>query len=131
MGELRVVSTAGDHAYLVQLSQQTTSSGTTYFALTRTFALPLFSSVDGGSVSAGDYPPNTFARVTQLDSINVDFRGSQFLAALTADGNPNQTDEEAVAEDEERFDTKKHVVMEIPADLAPAIRELIAKRRSV
>jgi hypothetical protein len=84
-------STAGDHAYLVQLSQQTTSSGTTYFALTRTFALPLFSSVDGGSVSAGDYPPNTFARVTQYNSINVDFRGSQFLAALTADGNPNQT----------------------------------------
>src|SRR5439155_5695935 len=84
-------STAGDHAYLVQLSQQITSSGTTYFTLTRTFALPLFSSVDGGSVSAGDYPPNTFARVTQLDSINVDFRGSQFLAALTADGNPNQT----------------------------------------
>lgn len=43
----------------------------------------------------------------------------------------NQTDEEAVAEDEERFDAKTHVVMEVPADLAPAIRELIAKRRSV
>ncbi len=84
-------STAGDHAYLVQLSQQTTSSGTTYFALTRTFALPLFSSVDGGSVSAGDYPPNTFDDITPTNSINVDFRGSQFLAALTADGNPNQT----------------------------------------
>lgn len=43
----------------------------------------------------------------------------------------NQTDEETVAEDKERFDAITHVVMEVPADLAPAIRELIAKRRSV
>lgn len=43
----------------------------------------------------------------------------------------NQTDEEAVAEDEDRFDAVTHVVMEVPADLAPAIRELIAKRRTV
>lgn len=43
----------------------------------------------------------------------------------------NLTDEEAVAEDEERFDRSKHVVMEVPANLAPAIREFIAKRRTV
>jgi hypothetical protein len=43
----------------------------------------------------------------------------------------SQTDEEAVAEDEERFDTSAHIVMEVPAELAAAIRELIAKRRSV
>ncbi len=89
--QFHIDSTAGDHAYLVQLSQQITSSGTTYFTLTRTFALPLFSSVDGGSVSAGDYPPNTFDDFSPFITINVDFRGSQFLAALTADGNPNQT----------------------------------------
>lgn len=43
----------------------------------------------------------------------------------------SQTDEEAVAEDEERFDANAHIVMEVPAELAPKIRELIAKRRSV
>ncbi len=41
-----------------------------------------------------------------------------------------QTDEEALAEDEERLDSSGHVVMEVPADLVAAIRELIAKRRS-
>jgi hypothetical protein len=82
---------AGDQAYLAQLSQQSTSSGTTYFALTRSFALPAFSSVDGGSVSAGNYPPNMFTAVSRNNSVNVDFRGSEFMAALTADGNPHQT----------------------------------------
>lgn len=43
----------------------------------------------------------------------------------------SQTDEEAVAEDEDRFDPTAHVVMEVPPELAPAIRELIARRRSV
>ena len=37
-----------------------------------------------------------------------------------------QTDEEAVAEDEERFDAS-HTVMEVPAELVPEIRGLIAK----
>lgn len=41
----------------------------------------------------------------------------------------SQTDEEAVAEDEDRYDETTHVVMEVPADLAAVIRELIAKRR--
>ena len=41
-----------------------------------------------------------------------------------------QTDEEALAEDEERFSAAGHVVMEVPADLVAEIRELIAKRRS-
>ncbi len=42
----------------------------------------------------------------------------------------SQTDEEALAEDEERLDSSSHVVMEVPADLVAEIRELIAKRRS-
>jgi hypothetical protein len=42
----------------------------------------------------------------------------------------SQTDEEALAEDEERLDSNRHVVMVVPADLVAKIRELIAKRRS-
>lgn len=41
----------------------------------------------------------------------------------------SQTDEEAAADDDQRYDRETHVVMEVPADLVPAIRELIAKRR--
>lgn len=37
-----------------------------------------------------------------------------------------QTDEEAVADDEERFDAS-HTIMEVPAELVPEIREIIAK----
>ena len=39
------------------------------------------------------------------------------------------TDEEAVAEDEASFEATTHTAMEIPVDLVPAVRELIAKRR--
>jgi hypothetical protein len=39
-----------------------------------------------------------------------------------------QSDEEAVAEDEERYDASR-TVMEVPAELLPAIRELIAKSK--
>ena len=42
-----------------------------------------------------------------------------------------QTDEEAVAEDEDRYDTTSRTVLEVPRDLLPAIRELIAKRKAV
>jgi hypothetical protein len=40
-----------------------------------------------------------------------------------------QTDEEALAEDEERYDSN-HTVMEVPKDLVPTFRQLIAKRKS-
>jgi hypothetical protein len=43
----------------------------------------------------------------------------------------DQTDEEAVAEDEDRVDSSTHTVMEVPRDLVAAIRALIAKRRAV
>jgi hypothetical protein len=39
-----------------------------------------------------------------------------------------QSDEEAVAEDEAAFESTTHTVMEVPVDLVPAVRELIAKR---
>ena len=40
-----------------------------------------------------------------------------------------QTDEEALAEDEAAFTGQHHTLMEVPADLVPAIRELIAKHK--
>jgi hypothetical protein len=40
-----------------------------------------------------------------------------------------QSDEEALAEDEAAFESTTHTVMEVPVDLVPAVRELIAKRR--
>jgi hypothetical protein len=41
----------------------------------------------------------------------------------------HQSDEEAVAEDEAAFEAPTHTAMEVPVDLVPKIRELIAKRR--
>lgn len=41
-----------------------------------------------------------------------------------------QTDEEAVAEDEAAFESTTHTVMEIPVDLVPAVRQLIASRET-
>lgn len=42
----------------------------------------------------------------------------------------SQTDDEALAEDEAAFESTTHTAMEVPVDLVPAVRELIAKRRS-
>jgi hypothetical protein len=39
-----------------------------------------------------------------------------------------QSEEEAVAEDEASFEDARHTVMEVPKELVPAVRELIAKR---
>ena len=40
----------------------------------------------------------------------------------------NQSEEEAVAEDEASWDNTTHTTMEIPVDLVPRVRELLAKR---
>jgi len=40
------------------------------------------------------------------------------------------TDDQAVAEDEAAFESTTHTVMEVPVDLVPTVRELIAKRRA-
>ena len=40
-----------------------------------------------------------------------------------------QSEEEAVAEDEAAFEAPGQTVMEIPTELVPAVRELIAKQR--
>lgn len=41
-----------------------------------------------------------------------------------------QTDEEAVAEDEAAYESTTHTAMEVPVDLVPAVRELLAKGRA-
>lgn len=41
-----------------------------------------------------------------------------------------QTEEEAVAEDDAAFENLTQTAMEIPLDLVPAVRNLIAKHRS-
>ena len=41
-----------------------------------------------------------------------------------------QTEEEAVAEDEAAYEAADQTVMEVPTDLVPTIRNLIAKRKS-
>ena len=38
-----------------------------------------------------------------------------------------QTEDEALAEDEAAFEMAGQTVMEVPSDLVPAVRELIAK----
>ncbi len=40
-----------------------------------------------------------------------------------------QSDEEAVAEDEAAYESTTHTAMEVPIDLVPTVRELIAKKR--
>jgi hypothetical protein len=40
-----------------------------------------------------------------------------------------QTDSEAVAEDEAAFESLTNTAMEVPVDLVPKVRELIAERR--
>lgn len=40
-----------------------------------------------------------------------------------------QSDAEAVAEDEAAFETTTHTTMEVPVELVPAVRELIAKHK--
>lgn len=40
-----------------------------------------------------------------------------------------QTDEEAIAEDEAAFESRTETLMEVPNELVPAVRELIAKHR--
>lgn len=41
----------------------------------------------------------------------------------------DQTEDEAVAEDEAAFEGPTETVMEVPKDLVPAIRDLIAKHQ--
>jgi hypothetical protein len=41
----------------------------------------------------------------------------------------NQTEDEAVAEDEAAYEAEGQTVMIVPSDLVPALRQLIARRK--
>ena len=41
-----------------------------------------------------------------------------------------QSDDEAVAEDEAAYEATTHTAMEVPVELVPEVRELIARRRT-
>ncbi len=41
----------------------------------------------------------------------------------------DQTEEEAVAEDEAGYEDRTESIIEVPVELVPAVRELIAKHR--
>ena len=43
----------------------------------------------------------------------------------------SQSEEQAVAEDEAAFEQRDQTLMEVPNELVPTVRELIAKRRKV
>jgi hypothetical protein len=42
----------------------------------------------------------------------------------------SQSDDEAVAEDEAAYEAPTHTTMEVPVDLVPVVRELIARQRT-
>jgi len=42
----------------------------------------------------------------------------------------SQTDDEAAIEDQEAFESTTHTAMEVPIELVPEVRQLIAKRRA-
>ncbi len=42
-----------------------------------------------------------------------------------------QTDDEALAEDEAAFEMSGHTLMEVPTELVPAVRELLAKHKAL
>jgi hypothetical protein len=41
-----------------------------------------------------------------------------------------QSEEEAVAEDEAAYESTTHTMMDVPVELVPQVRELIARNRS-
>ena len=41
-----------------------------------------------------------------------------------------QSDEEAVAEDEAAYESTTHTAIEVPVDLVPEVRELVAKHKA-
>ncbi len=41
-----------------------------------------------------------------------------------------QSDDEAVVEDEAAYESTTHTAMDVPVELVPAVRELLAKRRA-
>jgi hypothetical protein len=42
----------------------------------------------------------------------------------------SQSDDQATTEDQEAFESTTHTAMEVPVELVPEVRQLIAKRRA-
>jgi hypothetical protein len=42
----------------------------------------------------------------------------------------SQSDDDATTEDQEAFESTTHTAMEVPVELVPEVRQLIAKRRA-
>ena len=42
----------------------------------------------------------------------------------------SQTDEQAVAEDEAAYEATTHTAVDVPVELLPTVRELLAKRKT-
>jgi hypothetical protein len=42
----------------------------------------------------------------------------------------SQTDEQAVAEDEAAYEATTHTAVEVPVELLPSVRELLARRKT-
>ena len=56
--------------------------------------------------------------------------GRRCLLADSLNSFQAQSEEEAVAEDEAAFENSKKTTMEVPLELVPAVRELLAKSQA-
>jgi hypothetical protein len=54
----------------------------------------------------------------------------QARIAKVVDHYESQTEEEALAEDEAAFELDGQTMMEVPTELVPAVRELLAKHKA-
>ena len=75
-------------------------------------------------VSKASSPENSVVRQRKYPSSWDEERMRKVLEHYEA-----QNEEEAVVEDEAAFDDPSQTVMEIPNELVPAVRELIAKHQ--
>ena len=85
------------------------------------------------SVSDWAQGPEGFAASTQEETMNQVRYPAGWDAECVRrvlEHYETQSDEEAVAEDEAAYEATTHTAMEVPVELVPAVRELIAKRRA-
>jgi hypothetical protein len=78
----------GDHLYVAQLSNATSSNGVPYRAMARVIQYLPFDAVAGGFV---DLPSAAMLNVQQSKSTAAEFHGDQFKALIVAEANPKTT----------------------------------------
>jgi hypothetical protein len=84
-GPSLIEGSKGDHLYVAQLSNATSSSGVPYIAMSRLVQFAPFDAVSGGNVPLN----GAMLNVQQGNTIAADFRGSAFREAIVPDANPN------------------------------------------